>query len=216
MTSRRTDTGLGHARALLTRAEHWFERSRASLLQALPCQTGCSRCCTGLFAITTLDAEEMAAGLAQLDEHSRHEIQARAERQRAAVSTAFPQLADTPFVDDWSDAELDLAASRFADVPCPALGPDGRCRIYPSRPLTCRVMGIPIEQDGLVHGACSVQTAVPVIRLSRRLQQEHEELSQREAEQLEQRVLAQQAGEELWLPDGFLPDRWRGSADCPS
>ena len=75
-------------------------------------------------------------------------------RNANARQSALPsQLADTPFVDDWSDAELDLAASRFADVPGPALGPDGRCRIYPSRPLTCRVMGIPIEQDGLVHGS---------------------------------------------------------------
>jgi hypothetical protein len=36
--------------------------------------------------------------------------------------------------------------------------------VYEFRPITCRTMGVPVESDGMVHGACNVQTAVPIIR----------------------------------------------------
>ncbi len=192
----------------LARTEGWFARARASLLDALPCQRGCSRCCIGPFAVTTLDAAELQHGLAALDQSVRQAIGDRAHRQASALEAEFPRFRKTPFLDGWSDPEVDHIVERFADLPCPALHSDGSCLVYPFRPATCRTMGIPIERDGMVEGACSVQTFVPIRRLSRSLREEEQALAAQEAAvlaALEQPAAA--GGEELLLTYGFLPDR---------
>ena len=67
-------------------------------------------------------------------------------------------------------------------------------------------MGIPSEVDGVVHGACAVQTAVPLVRLSQTLRREETCLVEAETDTL---ALLRQAegaqGEELLLPYAFLP-----------
>jgi hypothetical protein len=74
-------------------------------------------------------------------------------------------------------------------------------------------MGIPTEVDGLVYGACVVQTAVPVIRLSGVLREEEDRLVSEEAEQLA-RLRDQKGiqGEELLLPYAFVPDKTKNPA----
>lgn len=68
-------------------------------------------------------------------------------------------------------------------------------------------MGIPSEVDGVVHGACAVQTSVPLVRLSQSLRREETCLVEAEADAL---ALLRQGegaqGEELLLPYAFLPD----------
>lgn len=195
-------------RRLFVQSEQWFRRANAALLGALPCRRGCSRCCIGPFAITTLDVAELRRGLAALPEHIRLDIESRAREQVAALESAYPQLMVTPFLDDWPDGETDRLAARFAELPCPALDQDGSCRVYPFRPLACRTMGIPVERDGRVEGACDVQTAVPLIRPPRAIREEERRLAEQEAIALAaRRETVPDSGEEVWLAYGFLPDR---------
>ena len=42
-------------------------------------------------------------------------------------------------------------------------------------------MGIPTESDGMVQGACTVQTAVPIVRLSPIFRIEMDRLAEHEA-----------------------------------
>ena len=194
------------SRRLFIQSEQWFHRAQASLPGALPCRKGCSRCCVGPFAITVLDADELQRGLAALSETVRHDIVARARTQAAELAAAFPRLNETPFLDDWPDAERDRLAAQFSDRPCPALDAEGACWIYPFRPLACRTMGIPVESNGLVEGACEVQTAVPLIRPSRALREQEAHLAGDEAEAIESyRQSRPGLGEELLLAWGFLP-----------
>ncbi len=191
-------------------AARWFDRARASLLGELPCRQGCYQCCFGPFAVTVLDIAELQRGLAEMDPARRDTIQDLARRHVAAIEARYPRLAESPWLDDWSDAEIDRLAAEFAELPCPALQPDGSCGVYPFRPVTCRMMGIPLEEVGMVHGACAVQTFVPLIRLSRSLRHEEEHLAQQEANELDRlRRDRQISGEEVLLPYGFLPDRAR-------
>ena len=195
-------------RRLFVRSEQWFHRAHASLLGALPCRRGCSRCCMGPFAITILDVAELRRGLPTLPEQTRRDIQSRARAQAAALESAYPRLAASPFLDDWPDAEIDRLAERFADLPCPALDADGSCLVYPFRPLACRTMGIPVEVNGLVEGACEIQTAVPLIRPSRAAREEERQLAGQEAVELAAlRGTSSELGEEVLLAYGFLEDR---------
>ncbi|HEX9742028.1 MAG TPA: YkgJ family cysteine cluster protein [Nitrospiraceae bacterium] len=194
-------------RRLFVQSEQWFHRAHAALLGALPCRRGCSRCCIGPFAVTILDVAELQRGLPTLPEPILRNIESRARAQIATFESAYPRLAATPFLDEWPDSEIDQLATQFADLPCPALDADGACRIYPFRPLACRTMGIPVEADNLVQGACEVQTSVPLVRPSRATREEEQQLAGQEAAEIAaQRQTDQESGEEVLLVYGFLPD----------
>ena len=194
-------------RRLFRTAEQWFDRGRAALLDALPCRRGCSRCCIGPFAITILDHQELQQGLADLPEHSREEIESRASAQIANIEQRFPQLAASPYLDQWTSSDVDALVTAFADVPCPALGEDGTCLVYAHRPLTCRMMGLPTEMEGLAFGACEIQTSVPVVRMPASLHHDEDRIADEEAVQLDrERERANRPGEEILLPYGFIRD----------
>jgi len=192
---------------LFQQAEQWFRRASASLLGAIPCCQGCSACCVGLFPITRLDALELQRGLARLPSLRQEAIRARARAQVTALESAYPNLQSKPALDSWDDGVIDAMVERFSNVPCPALASDGTCDLYAFRPLTCRTMGIPTESDGMVQGACTVQTAVPVIQLSPTFRIEENQLAEQEAVHLA--ILSRahpDEGEEILLPYGFLPN----------
>jgi len=193
-------------RRLFQHAEGWFQRGRAALLGSLPCRQGCTRCCYGPFAITLLDQFELQQGLRMLPLQTQDGIHTRAQSQVATIEAEFPLLCQSPYVDQWNESDLDDLVTRFSDVPCPALGSDGRCLVYAFRPLTCRMMGLPVESEGTIHGACEVQTFVPVIRVSQALREEEDRLAETEARLIdEHRHITSNHGEEVLLPYGFLP-----------
>jgi Fe-S-cluster containining protein len=192
---------------LFEKTTRWFERAKAALLDDLPCRQGCSHCCVGLFPVTVLDRQEIQRGLRSLPDDQRLEIEQGAARQVEMITASAPQLTHNRFIDHWPDRDIDRLVEQYSQLPCPALQSDGRCGLYAFRPLACRSMGIPPEVDGIVQGACAVQTAVPLIRLSGTLRDEEDRLACAEAEQLA-RLRPQQntGGEELLLPFAFLPD----------
>ena len=193
--------------SLFDKTARWFERARAALLDDLPCQKGCTRCCVGLFPVTRLDQAELQRGLHSLAPHERDAIQTAAARQAELITISAPELAYDRFIDHLPDRAIDRLVQEFGDLPCPVLQPDGSCGLYAFRPLTCRSMGIPPEVDGMVQGACEIQTFVPVRRLSPALRAEEDALAQAEADALERGHTATGGpGEELFLPFAILPD----------
>ncbi|HET8720922.1 MAG TPA: YkgJ family cysteine cluster protein [Nitrospira sp.] len=194
-----------HLRSLASKTDDWYRRANASLLSQLPCRAGCFHCCTGIFPITRLDLPLLQEGLAQLPADQREGIEARAMRQVNALEAAYPRLRMRPSLDGWADDQIDEAVQSFHESPCPALQADGLCAVYAYRPLTCRSMGIPTRQDGIVNGACSIQTFVPVTQLSASLEMEEQELAASEAAALEQLPEVDMEGEEIFLPYAFVP-----------
>jgi len=184
---------------------HWFDRATAALLGEVPCQLDCTNCCIGPFPITLLDVQTIQQGLPSLSQDQRLRIEQRATEQIAAMEAAFPQLTQSELLDNWSDLEIDRLVTEFHHYPCPALEPDGRCGVYQYRPLVCRSMGIPTESHGLAHGACEVQTFIPIVRLPASFREEESRLLQEETLALDAlRLATGLAGEEVFLPYGFL------------
>jgi Fe-S-cluster containining protein len=190
---------------LYQKTDHWFQRATAALLDEVPCRLGCTNCCIGPFPITLLDVHTLQQGLAGLPPDHRHRIEQRALEQTAAMEVAFPQLSHSDLLDKWSDQDIDRLVTEFHNLPCPALETDGRCGVYDHRPLVCRSMGIPTEDRGLAHGACEVQTFIPILRLPSSFREEEARLAQEEAASLEAlRRTTGSVGEEVFLPYGFL------------
>ena len=114
----------------------------------LVCKPGCTQCCHGVFEITLLDAlrlREGIKGLRERDPQRAQRVLARAVEAVERLSPDFPGDVETGILD--GDEE---AFERFADdEPCPALDPEtGCCDVYEARPITCRVFGPPIKQEG--------------------------------------------------------------------
>ena len=192
--------------ALASKTDDWFKRANAALLSQVPCHASCSHCCIGPFPITQLDVSLLQEGLEHLPSDQRSCIEKRAVEQVTACEAAFPRLRHARYLDHWSDEDIDRLVSDFHRLPCPALNDEGLCALYEYRPLACRSMGIPIEEGGMVNGACKVQTFVPIVRLSRSLREEEDALSLQEAQALDVHIsIAGTEGEELLLPYGFLP-----------
>ncbi len=192
-------------RRFFQRAEGWFQRGRAALLESIPCRRGCTRCCYGPFAITLLDELELRQGLLALPSPTQQDIRTRAQSQATTMEAAFPRLTQSRHLDQWSEHDVDDLVTRFSDLPCPALSSDGCCLVYAHRPITCRMMGLPVETNGLMQGACEVQTFIPIVRVSQALREEEQRLTEEEAGLLaEQRQITPRDGEEVLLPYGFL------------
>ncbi len=201
------------------RASQWFDRAQAALGGALPCRNGCFRCCIGPFPVTILDRAEIRRGLPFLTLADRTAILKRAREQVRELEATFPKFQRTSCLDEWEDSEVDAVVESCAELPCPALGPDGSCRIYTFRPTTCRTMGIPHDTAGVVEGACEVQTFVPIRRLPRALREEETRLAEQEAEALDthRRKTGKTGltGEEVLLPYAFLEEPLDGGLSNP-
>jgi Fe-S-cluster containining protein len=114
----------------------------------LVCRPGCTQCCHGVFEITLLDAERLQRGVEQLrasDPERAARVLVRAQEAVQRLSPEFPGDTKTGLL-----SGDDEAFERFADdEPCPALDPaTGMCDVYTARPMTCRIFGPPVQQEG--------------------------------------------------------------------
>jgi len=130
-------------RDLLGEIDAWF----ASCLMAAPpgmlaCRQGCSACCRGLFDITLLDAFLLREGFAQLPVDVQEQVLERCRPRLSELQQRWPQLANPYLLNDLpDDSWTDMPEGD--ETPCPLLGADGFCLVYPFRPMTCRLHGLP-------------------------------------------------------------------------
>ena len=96
-----------------------FSRNRALHGDRIRCGPGCTECCHQVFAITDLEASEVAKGVAALPAELRREVATRAAEY------------------------LQRRLIRGDRTGCPALH-DGKCSIYEYRPLMCHKFGMPL------------------------------------------------------------------------
>ena len=136
----------------------------------LVCRPGCTQCCTGVFAISQLDAQRLRNGFAALEQPgATEEEQARAERIHTRVTESVGRLAaEFPgnaasgvlFEADSAEEQEDFEA-RFEDFAndevCPVLDPaTGTCDLYAARPMTCRTFGPPVRDESGGLAVCEL------------------------------------------------------------
>ena len=116
----------------------------------LACRPGCALCCHGAFAINSLDALRLSAGMEELRTSEplvAAEIERRARAWIAEYGADFPGDPRTGLLGD-SEADRDRFEEFANEAVCPALDPvSGLCQLYAWRPMTCRVFGPPIRMD---------------------------------------------------------------------
>ena len=114
----------------------------------LACRPGCHQCCTGVFAITPLDAAALREALATAPSDVAERIRARAFASRERLLAAgFPGDPHTGIL--FTEQHHEEAFENFAnDEPCPVLDPaTGTCDLYGARPVQCRTFGPPVRDE---------------------------------------------------------------------
>jgi Fe-S-cluster containining protein len=129
----------------------------------IPCRAGCSGCCRGPFDISVADVELLREAVGKLDPLERAEVEGRAGRLLAAMEAAAPGWVVPHAIADLGDGPFDRLAESLAGEPCPLLGADGSCWIYPDRPLVCRLIGLPMATPAgrTIENACPIQERFP-------------------------------------------------------
>jgi Fe-S-cluster containining protein len=126
----------------------------------LACRPGCTQCCYGAFAIGSLDALRLGAGMEALRSAQpalAAEIERRAQAWAAEYGADFPGDPQTGLLGT-SEADQERFEEFANEAACPALDPaTGRCDVYQWRPMTCRVFGPPVRMgDGEALGCCEL------------------------------------------------------------
>ncbi len=114
-------------------ADREFARGAALHGARILCKRGCSDCCGQVFRITEPEAARISQFVAALPAPERDQLRATALdylHKRARLFGATKTW-ESPL-------------PHGARLPCPALGPDGACRIYSARPIICRKFGVPV------------------------------------------------------------------------
>lgn len=123
-------------RRIVAAVEAEFERNRALHGARIHCGPGCTECCHHVFAITEIEANEIARGVAALPVESRAVLRSRAAQY------------------------VERRLVRGDRLACPVLE-DGKCSLYEHRPLLCRKFGMPLfnpDKPGRIF-ACELNFA---------------------------------------------------------
>lgn len=136
-------------RRLIALVDATLDRARAAAGTYLVCQSGCTPCCFGPFAITQLDAWRLRQGLRALAEAEPGRAAAVRQRAAAAVARQAPAFGAGQAGIFATEVEEERFYETFASDPCPALDPDsGACTVYAWRPVACRTHGPPVRMGG--------------------------------------------------------------------
>ena len=133
----------------LARVDEYVERERLRYPNHIQCRRGCAECCLGTFPITLADTAMVRSVFTELSAKVQREAITRAN---AMLECAGINL-DT-VLGRCSDTDHERTIELIDSLPCPFLARDKTCRIYQSRPLVCRLHGLPIKSaDGNVLDA---------------------------------------------------------------
>ena len=113
-----------------------FDRNVALHGERIHCRRGCSQCCHQLFQITEVEAAVISRAVKEMPQTEREDLQARA---RDYLPRRDEIMRRHGMIEAWGHLPPE-----GMQLPCPALSPDGACRIYEHRPLICRKFGIPL------------------------------------------------------------------------
>lgn len=137
--------------SLRAEADALFSRVREAQPACVACKEGCSDCCHALFDLSLAEAMYLNRAFNRAFGHGpeRSAILSRA----AEIDRRLTRLKRDLFraEKDGESPQAILARAAQVKLPCPLLDDDQRCLLYESRPVTCRIYGVPTAIGGQGH-----------------------------------------------------------------
>ena len=129
---------------LLREVDGWFQRCLDQHPDLIACRNGCSECCRGLFDITLLDALFLKRGFDELPEPQKAGLVRSAIGRLQQLSHLNPAFIEPWLLNGIPESDWDVLMPEEDETPCLLLSESGECLVYDSRPMTCRLNGIPL------------------------------------------------------------------------
>jgi Fe-S-cluster containining protein len=129
---------------LITKADQAFQRMAGEFSECIKCEPHCADCCHAVFGLFMIEAAFLKRDFDQLDEKEREGALKRGAEADRAIEKLEKTLEE--FKDDPQMTTYSMARAR---IRCPLLNDDNECILYPYRPITCRVYGIPTMIQGV-------------------------------------------------------------------
>ncbi len=130
---------------LVKEADFAFQKIRNKYPECVKCKLYCCDCCYAVFGLFLIEALFLKYDFEQLPSDIKEKALKRAKEADAKLSKLQKRLEE--FKDDPHMINYVLSRER---IRCPLLSEDNKCILYPYRPITCRVYGIPVLIRGNV------------------------------------------------------------------
>ena len=135
---------------ILATADAAFERVKGQYPSCVKCGIGCVDCCYALFDLTLVEAlyinHHFTKTLSGKDRETIIEKSNKADRSVYRIKRRAYKAMRNGRTEDEVLSDLALERER-----CPLLNDRNRCALYPYRPVTCRLYGIPTAINGRGH-----------------------------------------------------------------
>jgi Fe-S-cluster containining protein len=151
-------------RQLLHEVDSWFTACLQAGGSTLACRSGCSACCRALFDITLLDAWLLKEAFSALAADTQAQILSRCRPRLTELRRRWPGLRAPYLLNAFPEEEW-TAMSEDDPTPCPLLDANGCCLVYASRPLICRLHGLPnidVSGEDFDGTVCTLHAGEPM------------------------------------------------------
>jgi Fe-S-cluster containining protein len=129
---------------LAARADRAFTEMSGRYPSCVSCTPHCSDCCHAVFGVFLLEAAFLRYHFEKLGRKERRQATLRADQAEKEMG----RLLREAHKGEEPRGSYSLEKAR---IRCPLLDEDHGCILYPYRPITCRVYGIPTAIQGKAH-----------------------------------------------------------------
>ena len=128
---------------IVSKADRAFESMKKESPDEVRCKLHCTDCCYAVFGLFLIEAVRIRNQFELLDEKTREGALARCESAEKDLALLQQKLEKYK-----NDSEQIIHLVGRQRIRCPLLGENDECILYGSRPITCRVYGIPATIRG--------------------------------------------------------------------
>ncbi len=131
-------------------ADSTFNKMQKEHEGLISCKLSCSDCCYGLFDLTLVEAIYIKEAFKS---HPKEEVKQEIIKNANTVDRKIYKIKRDAYKDsmDGKDPNEIIEELSAIKVRCPMLDENEQCFIYESRPITCRLYGIPTSIGGEGH-----------------------------------------------------------------
>jgi len=131
---------------LVAKADQAFQKMKKEFPECIKCKPRCSDCCHALFGLFLIEAVYLKRQFNKLGRKERRAALLRGNKADKELKKLEKKLQTNDKAPEMGTESL--ARER---IRCPLLGDNEECVLYPHRPITCRVYGIPTAIQGKAH-----------------------------------------------------------------
>jgi len=132
---------------LVDKGDEAFRRMEKEHGDCIKCELHCADCCHAVFGLFLIEAAFLKQHFDQLDGEEIREALLRSDDMERALKRLEIRLQKHE-----DDPQMQAYVMAQERIRCPLLNENQDCILYPYRPITCRVYGIPTK----IHGKARV------------------------------------------------------------